>query len=77
MRAQGNFVNNMLTAWLRKDDNVRKDPTWTSLCEALRACGHGGIADKIGKALARAGEDLCDILYIIIIILTEENQVMS
>ena len=49
MKGQENFLSNMLTAWLRKDDNVKDEPSWKNLCEALRTCGLNGIADEIGK----------------------------
>lgn len=44
----------MVSAWLRKDDNVLKwsgPPSWNSLQDALEACGHTGIASKIAEAV--------------------------
>ena len=46
------ILNDMVHAWLRKDDCVIKttgEPSWKSLTEALRDCGHEGIAQMIEK----------------------------
>ena len=44
--------DDMVDAWLRKEDNVLKQsgrPTWTSLVKALRDIGQEGIAQDIEK----------------------------
>ena len=43
-------IEDIIAAWLRKDDNVCKasgNPSWVSLTKALDANGHTGIADTI------------------------------
>ena len=43
-------LEDMVEAWLRKDDNVLErsgPPTWKSLVKALETIGNIGIADKI------------------------------
>ena len=46
-----NLPNDMVKAWLRKEDNVKKksgDPlTWNILVKALQTIGQDGIADDI------------------------------
>ena len=37
----------MVAAWLRKEDYVREEPTWNSLVKALKSVGQAGIAQKI------------------------------
>lgn len=41
------FLDQMVAAWLRKEDNVRNDPTWRTLIEALRNEGQSGVAETI------------------------------
>ena len=59
IKLNGN-ANDMVMAWLRKDDNVMGrsgEPSWDSLCEALEAYGHNGIALRIkekGNLLMKA-----------------------
>lgn len=43
----------MVTAWLREDDNVSRNsghPCWVSLVRALEEVGHSGIAAKIRQS---------------------------
>ena len=43
-------IEDIIAAWLRKDDNVCEksgNPSWASLINALDANGHTGIADTI------------------------------
>ena len=43
-------LEDMVEAWLRKDDNVLTrsgPPTWKSLVKALKDIGNNGIAEKI------------------------------
>ena len=45
--------NEIVAAWLRKDDNVTKasgPTTWTSLAAALEAVGHTGVASGISSS---------------------------
>ena len=48
-----NIPGDMVTAWLRKQDNVKEksgDPlTWKALVDALKRIGQQGIADDIFK----------------------------
>ena len=37
----------MVAAWFRKQDFVKKDPTWRILAEALKQVGQTGVAEKI------------------------------
>ena len=40
----------MVAAWLSKEDNVLKrtgQPTWSSLADALKRTGQAGLAEKI------------------------------
>ena len=37
----------MVAAWLRKEEYVSEDPTWRTLIKALRRVGQTGIADTI------------------------------
>ena len=44
------LLQNMVQAWLRKDDDVIEksgEPSWDSLCKALEECGHKGTALNI------------------------------
>ena len=41
------LLPDMLWAWLRKDDQVTIEPSWTSLAAALEKCDKKGISDKI------------------------------
>lgn len=45
------FKEDVIAAWLRKEDNFREEPTWTVLIEALKhsRVKQMGIADKIAK----------------------------
>ena len=46
------LLNDMVHAWLRKDDDVIEtggEPSFKILCEALEVCGHKGIASEIRK----------------------------
>ena len=45
---QATLSQDMVTAWLRKDDNV-KETTWQALITALESVGHTGIASDIKK----------------------------
>ena len=42
------LLQDMVTAWLRGDDNVR-ETTWHSLIRALESVGHNGISASIRK----------------------------
>ena len=37
----------MVAAWFRKEDYVKKDPTWRTLVVALKQVGQTGVAEKI------------------------------
>ena len=37
----------MVAAWFRKEEYVRKEPTWRTLVEALKTVGQTGVAEKI------------------------------
>ena len=39
----------MIAAWLRKEKNVTKSPSWNSLVDALKDIGQNGIASAIEK----------------------------
>ena len=39
--------NDIITAWLREDDDVQGPPTWASLVKALEENGHQGLAQRI------------------------------
>lgn len=42
--------DDMIDAWLNREDDVLDtsgDPTWKSLCKALKEIGQNGIANKI------------------------------
>lgn len=39
--------DDMVAAWLRKEDYVQEDPTWRGLIEALKVVGQRGIAESI------------------------------
>ena len=44
------ILNDMVHAWLRRDDDVIEgsgEPSWESLSKALEDCGHKGIASDI------------------------------
>lgn len=41
--------DNMVAAWLRKENYVNDDPTWNTLIKALEKVGQAGIAKAIGK----------------------------
>ena len=46
------FMDDMVLAWLRKDDDIDEktgDPSWYTLCQALEDCGHNGIASNIKR----------------------------
>ena len=53
MKDSDTFRDEVIAAWLRKEDNVTKkgEPSWTVLISALkhRRVGQIGIADKIAK----------------------------
>ena len=45
-----NLLDEMLTKWLRGDDDVHEtsgDPSWESLVRALEKAGYNGVAMKI------------------------------
>ena len=49
-----NFPEDMVAAWLRREDYVLKmsgEPTWRSLVQALTTVGQGGIAKDIEEAI--------------------------
>lgn len=37
----------MVVAWLRKEEYIKKDPTWRILVEALKQVGQTGVAESI------------------------------
>lgn len=50
--SQESLLYDMVNAWLRRDDEVIKcsgEPSWKTLCKALEAKGHNGIASDIRK----------------------------
>ena len=51
MESSNTFRENMIAAWLQKEDQVTKRgmPTWETLVKALRDCrvNQTGVADKI------------------------------
>ena len=53
LEGRGNFLLDMLSMWLRGEDNVTKvgPPTWKTLVKALRVktVSHNGIAQSIEK----------------------------
>ena len=55
LEKQPNFLLDMLSMWLREEDNVIKfgPPTWSRLVEALRdkTVSQNGIAQNIEKSL--------------------------
>ena len=46
------FLDDIITAWLQKEDQVKGEPSWTVLVSALkhRRVGQTGIASNIAKA---------------------------
>ena len=56
LRKMTKFPDDMVAAWLRKEDHVMSmsgEPTWRTLAEALRKVGQGGIAGDIEAAEAK------------------------
>ena len=53
LRDSDSFLDDAISAWLRKEDQVTKkgEPSWTVLIDALKhpRVGQSGIADKIAK----------------------------
>ena len=53
MKDSDTFLDDVIAAWLRKEDNVKEkgEPSWTVLISALkhRRVGQAGIADDIAK----------------------------
>ena len=53
MRESGTFVDDVIAAWLRREDYVEKKgmPTWRTLVRALRhqRIGQTGLANDISK----------------------------
>ena len=51
MMGSHSFREDVIAAWLQKEDNVREEPTWTVLIEALKdpRVKQMGIANKIAK----------------------------
>ena len=53
MRDSDTFLDDVIAAWVRKEDNVKKkgEPSWTVLINALknRRVSQTGIADDIAK----------------------------
>ena len=48
-------MNEMISRWLRKDDNVTKTtgrPSWQSLAKALEDEGYTGVADDIREGMS-------------------------
>ena len=46
------LLNDMVNAWLRRDDDVIEgsgEPSWESLSKAREDCGHKGIASDVKK----------------------------
>jgi len=45
------FLDDIITAWLQKEDQVKEEPSWTVLVSALKHCrvGKTGIATNIAK----------------------------
>ena len=37
----------MVAAWLRREDYVSEDPTWRALVTALRRVGQAGVAETV------------------------------
>ena len=52
MKDTDTFLDDVITAWLRKEDQVKGQPCWTVLVSALkhRRVGQTGIASNIAKA---------------------------
>lgn len=49
---QNDLLNEMINAWLRRDDNVIQasgTPTWQSLVKALESLHFSGVASEIRK----------------------------
>ena len=44
-----NKLNDMVSAWLNREDNVKFPPSWAVLIQALRDISHTGIADDIER----------------------------
>ena len=52
LRRMPNILDDMVAAWLRKEDGVLREsgePTWSSLVEALEKIGQRGVAEDIKK----------------------------
>ena len=49
---QKSLCDEMVHAWLRRDDNVVQTPSWENLAIALEATGFKGIAADIRKVSA-------------------------
>ena len=51
MKDTDTFLDDVITAWLRKEDQVKGQPSWTVLVSALkhRRVGQTGIASIIAK----------------------------
>ena len=53
MKDYDTFLDDVIAAWLRKEDNVKDkgEPSWTVLISALKHCrvSQTGIADDIAK----------------------------
>lgn len=50
LKRMNNILDDMIAAWLNKEDNVLKNsghPTWRRLVEALEKIGQKGIAEDI------------------------------
>ena len=49
LRRMKNLPDEMVAAWLRREDYVSEDPTWRALVKALRRVGQAGVAETIEK----------------------------
>ena len=47
LRRMKSLPDEMVAAWLRREDYVSEDPTWRVLVTALRRVGQAGVAETV------------------------------
>ena len=74
LRKMNPLLEELVAAWLNREDNVSGDPSWASLIKALRDINQPGIAQKIEEGMVLEARLLraigCSIVTVIVSILT-------
>ena len=59
MKSYKKPLDDIIHAWLNRQDNVQKQPTWNTLIDALKKIGQAGIAQDIRECYTLSASLYC------------------